>query len=200
VAPPKEIIDSSELDALRLAVNGESGVHEALVRHVGGRILRDMWRFYSAQHPNGGVEGWNRDWRAAWSLPSDKVCAVGEDLFGNQLVQLTPRETVYIFNHEDGFCHDLELGMVDLLDAVFNHGFEWIDFYANGCLEAATPLMKNLSWEQHLHWRQPLSLGGRPVFENLVVAERGAHLSWHAQFWRQISDLPPGSEIRLRPE
>ena len=108
------------------------------------------------------------------------------------------KSTVYVCDHENGSCYDLLLGVADLLETVLQHGAAWIDFYANGSLEVAEALVARVTWEQHLHWTHPLFLGGTIASSNVSVVDRFAHLFGHAEPWKQIAGLPPGTEIVIQ--
>ena len=88
--------------------------------------------------------------------------------------------------------------MVDLLESVVQHGLSWIDFYSNGSLDVARGFVANITWEQHLHWIQPIIFGGMITPSNISVIDSFAHLLGHAQLWRQVSRDDPGTEIRIQ--
>lgn len=172
---------------------------EALSTCVGGTgIGNGLWRFFSESHPSCGVSRWNEEWCAAWGLLKENAFTFGEDVFGNQLILTANGNTVYVCDHENGSCFDLELSVADLLESAVQHGLSWIDFYSNGSLEVAQDLLGGITWEQHLHWTQPLILGGAIASSNISVMDRFAHLSGHTQLWKQISGIIPGTEIRIK--
>lgn len=171
---------------------------EAIPVSVGGVTLENgLWRVFSEACPKCGVSRWNKEWCAAWGIPEENAFTFGEDAFGNQLILTANGNTAHICDHEDGSCFDLELGVVDLLESIVQHGLSWIDFYSNGSLDVAQERVAGLTWEQHLHWTQPLILGGAIAPSNVSVVDRFAHLAGHAQLWRQISGVDPGTEIRI---
>ncbi len=55
--------------------------------------------------------------------------------------------------------------------------------------------LPQVSPDQHLHWTQPLILGGSTTVANTSVLDRNQHLVGHARLWRQIGNLPPGSSV-----
>lgn len=194
-----DTLDSRHVSDLASAVAAGLPLHEAFPRHVGGRSAGNgAWRFFSPAHPGCGISDWNTAWREAWGVATADVSAFGEDVFGNQILAFAGRATVVLFDHESGGCHDLELGPVDLLSAVAEHGVSWIDSYGNGALAVAEGLSGSLDWEHHIHWTLPLILGGAIDAGNTSVVERHAHVRGHAKLRQQISGLPPGSETRLR--
>lgn len=193
------MLDLKQVDELKAAVVAGSPLTEALPRHIGGRSAGGgLWRFFSPGHPARGMDSWNQEWCEAWGLPCDAVLSFGEDVFGNQLLIVAGRPTAFLCDHEDGSCHDLELGAIDLLQAVVQHGVSWIDVYGNGALPVGLSLLPRVSWEQHIHWTQPLILGGAASVSNASIVDRHAHLRGHAALWKQVSDLPRGAEIRVR--
>jgi hypothetical protein len=42
-----------------------------------------------------------------------------------------------------------------------------------------------------------LILGGVVAVGNVSIVDRFAHLSGHAELWKQIGGIPPGTEIRI---
>lgn len=184
---------------LRASLAGGVSPREALLECVGGTVLcNGLWRLYSAAHPKCGVDHWNEEWCLAWGLSKENVFAFGEDVFGNQLILTAQGTTVYLCDHENGSCHDLDLGVADLLEAGIVHGLSWIDFYSNGSLDIAKGFLTTVTWEQHLHWTQPLILGGAIAAQNVSVVDRVLHLSGHAKLWKQLSGLPAGTEFRIQ--
>jgi hypothetical protein len=188
-----------QIDNLTARVARGIPIREALPDSVGGAAVSGgVWRFFSENHPRCGVIRWNEEWCAAWGLRKENVFAFGEDALGNQLILSANRDTVYICDHENGSCFDLELGVVDLLESVLAYGLSCIDFYSNGSLEVAQGLVATVDWEQHLHWTQPLILGGEIDASNVSILDRFAHLSGHLELWKQVSGAAPGSEIHLQ--
>lgn len=183
---------------LRLQSALESGLplREAAPVIIGGTVVNGgFWRFFSSRHPTMGIDRWNEEWCATWALPKDSIFVVGEDVFGNQLL-LTPKDsTMHVCDHENGACHNLDLGPADLLGAVLRYRVSWIDFYSNGSPAVAAGFLAELGWEQHLHWTHPLVLGGSVTAQNVSVVERLAHLHGHAKLWARISGLEGGGEL-----
>lgn len=181
---------------VRAGLNGGRPTRELLPLSVGGCTTGEgVWRFFSASHPALGIRQWNDAWCKAWRLDPGNVFAFGEDLFGNQLILPAGRPNVHLCNHENGECFDLDLNIADLLEAAVEHGLAWIDFYADGSLGVAAGTRDRASWEQHLHWTQPLVLGGPVTTANITVVDRLAHLTGHAKLWAQLGGLPPGAEV-----
>lgn len=190
-------LTSAQVARLKAMLSHGASTREALPACVGGTTVGNgLWRFFSETLPQCGVARWNEEWCAAWGIPKENAFTFGEDAFGNQLILTTSGNTVYVCDHENGSCFDLELGMVDLLESVVQHGLSWIDFYSNGSLEVAQALLAGVTWEQHLHWTQPLILGGAITSSNVSIVDRFTHLSGHAQLWKQVSGAAPGTEIR----
>lgn len=192
-------LTTGQIIDLRALVAGGVSFREAMPGSIGGAAIGDgLWRFFSDSHPQCGVDRWNDEWCVAWALPKESVFAFGEDVFGNQLLLTAGGSTVHVCDHENGSCHDLELGAMDLLEASLQHGISWVDFYSNGSLEIAKGFLAGITWEQHLHWVQPLILGGAVATQNVSIVERLTHLSGHAKLWKQISEMPPGTEIHIQ--
>ena len=118
----------------------------------------------------------------------------GEGVFGNQLVVVNNRESVFLLDHENADCHDLLVCPRELLAIVLEHGIDWIDFYSDGSLNVARQ-HGAVSEDLHLHWLTPLNLNGRVSLNNLAPLEREPHLVGHADIWRQIRGLPPGTTV-----
>lgn len=191
-----QTLASEQLAQLKKALDRGERPARALPACVGGASVGEgRWRFFSESHPQMGIASWNEAWRTGWSLKSEDVFAFGEDVFGNQLVVRASGATVFLCNHEDGVCFDLEMNPAELLEMAAKHGLSWIDFYEDGSLDVAKPFLPKVTWENHLHWTTPLILNGRVEEKNLTLVDRLKHLSGHAQLWRQISDLPPGTEV-----
>lgn len=192
-------LTTQQVALLQSTLEHGSVVRETVAAFIGGTVVGGgLWRFFSSGHPSIGIDGWNDRWCAAWALPKESIFAFGEDVFGNQLLLTSKESTVYVCDHENGSCHDLELGPTDLLAAVLQHGLSWIDFYSNGSPDVAMEFLASLGWEQHLHWTQPLVLGGPVTAQNVSIVDRFAHLTGHAKLWTQISGAPPGTEIRIQ--
>lgn len=190
------LLTINQIAHLQSSLKRELDVRQIVPAFIGGTVVcGGFWRFFSSDHPNGGIDHWNEQWCNAWALPQRNIFAFGEDVFGNQLILTNKELNVYVCDHENGSCHDLELGVADLLEAVLQHGLSWIDFYSNGSLEIAMKFIATLSWEQHLHWTQPLVLGGSATAQNVSIVDRFTHLTGHIKLWKQISGESPGTEI-----
>jgi hypothetical protein len=193
---------SSE-DAAALNADAANGLNsEVLSRVLGGKTTADgIWRFFSDIYPEpGGVTYWNslQLWRDSWPSLRAEVSFWGEDIFGNQLAMIPQKQAVWLWNHENGEMVDLLLDPLNLLKAIVGHGLGWIDFYAQGVLEVASLKAPDVPDEYHLHWTQPLILGGTTVIGNTSLVERVAHLRGHGKLWKQIQQLPPGSDIVVK--
>jgi hypothetical protein len=156
-----------------------------------------VWRLFSDAFPSDGIDGWNdkSPWRAAWGAAAAGFVVFGEDLFGNQLVVRPTVENALLWNHENGELNDLLLDPVTLLETVLESGVEWLDFYGDGSIAVAQKRVLDVPSECHLHWTTPLILGGSIDVQNTSVIERTSHLIGHAELWRQIQGLPPGTTI-----
>lgn len=157
-----------------------------------------LWRFFGQDFPiAGGISGWNaaHQWKDAWQIDADNVTAIGEDVFGNQLILMRNDTIAKLWDHESGEICDLLLDISELLTVVLREGLRWIDHYHNSSLDAAISFGVPAPLESHLHWRTPLVLGGPPIANNIALVERSAHLRSHAALWSRIRDLPPGSTI-----
>jgi hypothetical protein len=185
----------------RLVTRDASGV-DAIARTLGdGLFAADFLRVFPIDGPR-GFRDWNRptSWRRCWhNLPED-LLFFGEDVFGNQW-GLTPRSpNVILWNHEDGSVMDLMLEPVDLFEVVAESGVEWIDFYRDGMYAAFLAAEHKPTLHQHIHWVQPLILGGTLNLENMSLMDRVQHLEGHGTLWRQLESAAPGTEINLRPK
>jgi hypothetical protein len=174
---------------------------DALSVVIGGLDLADgLWRFYSSSWPTAGIRAWNRSaaWRQHWLrfLPEGLFC-FGEDVFGNQLSLLPGSQNVFIWNHENGECHDLLVGPPDLIQTILESGLDWIDFYGDGSPNIARGFGA-VPCGSHLHWVTPLILGGQVRPDNVALVEREAHLVGHAETWDQVAGLPPGRVVILQ--
>jgi hypothetical protein len=155
----------------------------------GKTIANNFWRFYSDSQPEGGIYNWNSlsQWINAWG---NKLVAglfyFGEDVFGNQICCFEDLGTTFIWNHETGDLFDLLVSPQELILTVLENGLEWIDFYTNDWFQVAQNTFPNPSMENHLHWIQPLFLGGLPCLQNACILPRVSHLVGHAKLIQQI--------------
>jgi hypothetical protein len=191
-------LSKENLHLLRKELTTSVDPSNALRDSVGGRELCDgLWRLFSDSFPSGGTRYWNETspWRVSWGhFLAPELYSFGEDVFGNQLVLLPQHEEAYLWNHENGECHDLLVSPLELLETVFENGLEWIDFYGDGSLSIARRYGQ-VPTNSHLHWTTPLILGGQVSFENVSLVERETHLVGHAKLWFQVSGLAAGTEI-----
>lgn len=193
------IADVTEEDLHRLrafTADDFASTRACLAKVLGGKgVASGFWRFFSRTHPACGTGEWNLRWCRSWGLAPENVYSFGEDLFGNQLLIFMGRTSAYVLDHEDGECHDTQLSVDDLVEAVLDNGVGWLDFYANGANTIGVDFVAQVDWESHLHWVQPLSLGGRVSRDNVSIVERMAHLVGHERLWERIRDAAPGDEI-----
>jgi len=186
------------INLLRNKIDKHIQPADALPDSVGGLEMCDgLWRFFSHIWPDRGIRSWNETsrWRTSWDgvLPAG-LYSFGEDVFGNQLVLLPQHKQVFLWNHENGECHDLLVAPVELLETGFESGLEWIDFYGDGSLSVARRY-GHVSRDSHLHWVTPLILGGKIDLDNIAPVEREAHLVGHAKLWLEVSGLAPGTAM-----
>lgn len=191
-------LESTNVDRLKHALDGGLPITDALPRTIGGTVVCDgLWRFYSDSWPQGGIQRWNSSsqWKQNWSefLPAGGI-AFGEDVFGNQLMIVAGKAPVFLWDHENGECVDLIADPVELLAVSVDSGIDWIDFYENGTLAVGRRL-GSVDRASHLHWTRPLTLGGDVSEANVSIVERESHLAGHADLWKQLRDLPPGTEL-----
>jgi len=195
-------INSKDLVGLKNALIREPP-SAALPKTVGDRTAGGgIWRLFSEQYPAGGILAWNSAdvWRLSWpDLPSS-LLFVGEDIFGNQLTCASGCENVFLWNHENGNLTDLSLDPATLLETVLQAGLDWIDFYTPEMLAVARTRLLDVPENCHLHWTQPLILGGRVSTKNTSVLETVSHMKFHAALWAKLRDLPPGTEIVAKPK
>jgi hypothetical protein len=189
--------------ALRAYLGQGMPISDALPLALGyTQTIDSVWRCYSGSWPGQGIAWWNTEspWRLQWVrfLPQG-LFSFAEDVFGNQLVIVTGRSEAYILDHETSECHSLHVAPVDLLSTVMDFGLDWIDFYADGSLQVAREFGV-IPEDSHLHWNQPLILGGAVNCTNVSVVPRDQHHVGHAKLWTQISGLPPGTAIVVSPD
>lgn len=188
------------LASLRTRASAGTPIYSALAMEVGGcEVSSGIWRIFSETYPGDGVWWWNTKsaWRLQWNdlLPVD-LFAFGEDVFGNQIVGTKGGAASSLWNHENGELCDLCVDPITLLETVARDGVDWIDAYTAEMTAVARRFVP-LSRGSHLHWTRPLILGGNIDAGNITIVAREPHLVGHARLWRQIHDLPPGTEIRM---
>src|ERR1043165_6148925 len=163
-----ELADMTELQienliALRSALPDEP-LRLALPGTMGGySTANGFWRFFSNKYPApGGILAWNSDnlWRQAWTGLTVELFFWGEDIFGNQLALVPGRSNAFIWNHENGELIDLLLAPDILVETVLQSGIDWIDFYNPDILAIGRAKVLDIPENCHLHWTQPLILGG----------------------------------------
>jgi len=176
----------------------------ALPQTIGDRsVAGGLWRFFSASFPPfGGITAWNSAtlWRGAWPWLSPDLFFFGEDVFGNQLTLTPGHENAFLWNHESGELVDLLLDPATLLETTIQSGIDWIDFYLPQMLAVAKAKLLDVPEGFHLHWTQPLILGGAVHVTNTSVLEGVSHLKSHGELWAQLRDLPPGTEVVVKPK
>ena len=175
---------------------------EALAKHAGGHQLGEgLWRLFSEAFPAGGAAIWNSTvvWKQAWGLSVGAFYAFGEDVFGNQLVMAKQSEAAMIWNHESGELLDLLLPPLELLETCLDSGLDWIDFYTAPMIEVGRVQRTDVPDDCHLHWTTPLILGGTVSPSNTAVLDRTQHLLGHADLWRQVAGLAPGTIVIPKP-
>lgn len=171
---------------------------DALPRIVGGSTAGGgIWRLFSPQKS----ESWNSAilWRDAWPGLLPDLFFFGEDIFGNQLTLHSTSENVWLWNHEDGNLVDLLLDAATLLETVLQSGLDWIDFYSPQMLSVGRSKLLDVPDNCHLHWMQPLILGGKMTTANASMVESVMHLRGHGRLWAQIRGLPQGTEVIFKP-
>jgi hypothetical protein len=156
-----------------------------------------LWRFFSSE----GITHWNipTTWRATWPRLSPELFFFGEDIFGNQLTLKPGSETVWLWNHENGEFADLLLDAATLLETVIQSGMDWIDFYSPEMLAVGRARLLDVPENCHLHWTQPLILGGPVTAANTSVVENVMHLRGHGSLYAQLHGLSPGTEVIIKP-
>lgn len=191
-------ISAKDCTRLRQELSGTVSLQDALPRIIGEtQVGGGLWRFFSTRYPDGGIAQWNSmsTWMQEWRVEPTQLYAIGEDLFGNQLIVRPGSENVHLWNHENGSVVDLLLAPMTLLETIVESGIDWIDFYGNGALEIAVRRLMDVPLECHLHWTTPLIMGGQVGVENTSVIERSMHLIGHAKLWAQLCGLDLGNSI-----
>lgn len=189
--------ERSRIDQLLELLGAGYPTLDAISKSMGGTTLcRDfMWFF-----PEVGIhdrKSWNAAplWKYAWGGTADALTAFAEDRFGNQFCFIPNRDTVFLWSHEDGAYIDSELDVGTLLGIVRQHDLDWIDFYRDGTLDVFRRYDEPIPDDHHLHWTQPLILGGAVARDNVSTVERVKHLVGHGQIWQRLQGLKPGEEI-----
>jgi hypothetical protein len=193
---------TKNLVALKSALPNEP-LSTALPKTVGGcSVAGGFWRFFSERYPEtGGIFRWNSTefWRQAWPGLSSDLFFFGEDIFGNQLTLVPDRENVFLWNHENQDLADLLLDPATLFETVLQSGVHWIDFYTSEMLAIGRARLLDVPENCHLHWTQPLILAGAVAMANTSVLEAVSHLKFHGELWVKLRDLPPGTEVIIKP-
>jgi hypothetical protein len=173
--------------------------HEPLPEVLGGgTVAGGLWRFFTAED----AAKWNSPalWRGAWPFLLPELFFFGEDLWGNQLTLRPGSENVWLWNHENGELEDLLLDPTTLLEAVIQSGLDWIDFYSPHLLAVGRAKLLDVPENCHLHWVQPLIMGGAINVTNTSAVESAMHLRGHGKLWTQLRELPPGTEVAIKPK
>jgi hypothetical protein len=194
-------LSPSHIRLLQDRLSGGTPISTALSASIGDTIAcSGLWRFFSDSFPSHGICWWNESsgWRQSWnSMMPPGLFSFGEDIVGNQLVLIPDHDQVFLWNHEDGSLADLLVPPAELLSTIVESGLDWIDFYSNGSLEIARKFGE-VPFDSHLHWTQPLIVGGAVNLQNLSLVKCESHLVGHARLWLQIRDREPGTIIRLK--
>lgn len=183
----------------RLKSELPKGAIEVLPRLLGNSAAAGgLWRFFSSQK----AASWNapRTWRSIWPGLSPELFFFGEDIFGNQLTLQPSTESVGLWNHENGELVDLLLDPATFLETVVQSGVDWIDFYSPQMLSVGRAKLLDVPENCHLHWTQPLILGGSVSAANASVVEKVMHLRGHCELWARLHGLPPGTEVVIKPK
>jgi hypothetical protein len=183
---------------LRSAVGGVCGQLVELLYHKNG-----FFAFESALHlfPAGcrkshiDLESWNREesWRHLYGDAINGYVFFAEDAFGEQFG--VGHEGVYKFDPETGAVEkhapDLEQWAASVLDNFeYETGYplarEWQSQY--GPLAEGKRLLPKI----------PFVLGGAYDVNNLYAADALEGMKFRADIWKQLRDLPNGTEVKLR--
>ena len=169
-------------------------------------LLRNKNGFYafeSALHvlPAGckgscmNIEEWNNDssWRKEYGDLVQGYLFFAEDVFGVQfaLCNLAVRKFDPEIGEFEDFAPDLEKWAAKILeDYNYETGFPLAHDWQlqNGPLSPGKRLLPKI----------PFVLGGAYEVENLYAADALEGTMFRADIWRQISDLPDGSQIKLK--
>lgn len=167
------------------------------------RLKNGFYAFESALHvlPSNcrkkcmDVEDWNAPdlWRFEYGdILGNHVC-FAEDIFGEQFALSNGK--VYRFDPETA---GIEV-MADSLE-------EWAEFILNNYeTETGYPLAHE--WQmlngplpigQRLLPKVPFVLGGDYVVDNLYALDAVKGMKFRADIWRQIKDLPSGTQVKLK--
>lgn len=195
-------LTSQQVAAFRAATSRGATQVDALAAHAGGyELAGGLWRLFSQTYPSPGVAAWNTAavWKAEWGLAAGSFWTFGEDIFGNQLIVPSGSDISMLWGHEAGDLFDLYLPPLELVETVFEHGIEWVDYYIEGALDTGRARLAAVPPDSHLHWTTPLILGGQASEANTSVVERRPHLVGHAALWRQLSSLEPGATVVVKP-
>lgn len=141
------------------------------------------------------LESWNEvdSWRKGYGEAVTGHLFFAEDLFGGQF-SIADAE-VYTFDPETGeveeYAVDLEQWARQILENCdYETGYpmarEWQE--KHGPLPVGKRLLPKI----------PFVLGGRFEVANMYAADAVAGMKFRAEMWRQIRDLPDGTEVRLK--
>jgi hypothetical protein len=121
---------------------------------------------------------------------------IGEDAFGNVLILLN--ETVQIIDHEEFSLTNTYIELEEFKKTIISDGYFWVDCYTNEDLEIFNHYQQKLPIESHIHWIQPLFLGGNKELNNTVTLERLIHWKGHFELQKQIKGLDAGDWVIIK--
>lgn len=162
-----------------------------------------FYAFESALHvlPSGcqasciDLESWNQDdsWRKGYGEVVSEYLFFAEDILGEQFA--LGKKGIYKFDPETAELKLLAASIDEwaariLDDYEYETGYplahEWQE--QHGLLPAGKRLLPKI----------PFVLGGGYEVDNLYAADALKGMEFRADIWRQIRDLPDGTEIKLR--
>jgi hypothetical protein len=195
-------LDKEALARFRNAFDPTVDALTVVAETIGGTTTaKGLWRVFGRSVPTPGIQEWNSPalWKSHWGELARGLACIGEDIFGNQLVCISETPDLLIWDHESGSLFTLQLTPQDALEAVLEHGIEWIDFYDNGSPRIGLDRLADVPENSHVHWTTPLILGGTVDVSNTSIVERTSHLIGHGRLWQQVQGLPPGSPVVIKP-
>lgn len=195
-------LSKDSLQEFQKRFNPRISILDVVADTLGGSVTAGgLWRFFGKTSPAPGIAEWNDEplWKMYWGPSARGLACIGEDLFGNQLVSIDETPDLLIWDHENGSLCTLDMAPDVAIEAVFESGVDWIEFYDNGSPQIGVELLDTIPETSHLHWTTPLILGGKVSASNTSVVERVSHMVGHGKLWQQVQGLPPGAPVVLKP-
>jgi hypothetical protein len=137
------------------------------------------------------VAQWNSTdgWRRLYEIDSSMIF-FAEDVFSGQFC--TDGKSIFKFDPESG-QFDV---MASSLDAWAKKMLEDPEFYSGSpILREWEATVGSLQLTDRLAAKQPFIMGGSYSISNLMSMDRSSAMKYHGEIYRQIKDLPDGSQV-----